>query len=428
MPAVDVRRARAETPGCDSVAHFNNAGAALMPQPVLDAVRGHLDREATIGGYEAEAEASERLRSVYDDLAGLIGAQPSEIAVVENATRAWDMAFYALTADLAPGDRILTAQAEYASNYLAYLQVARRTGAVVEVVEDDEHGQLSVAALREALDERVRLVSVTHVPTNGGLVNPAREIGLAANEAGVPFLLDACQSVGQLPVDVGELGCDALAATGRKFLRGPRGTGFLYVREALIERLEPPLIDLHAATWTARDQYRLAARRPPLRDLGGLGRRQARPRRRGRLRPRVGPRGDRRARRPASPTTCASQLDSIDGTTVHDSGEQRCAIVSFTVDGVPSGDVKAALASDAINVSVSPRSHTRLDMEARGLPDLTRASVHYYNTEDEVSRAGRRGQPARRRVARRPLAETVLERALDARVERVEAVQRQRLR
>ncbi len=385
MPAVDVRRARAETPGCDSVAHFNNAGAALMPQPVLDAVRGHLDREATIGGYEAEAEASERLRSVYDDLAGLIAAQPSEIAVVENATRAWDMAFYALTADLAPGDRILTAQAEYASNYLAYLQVARRTGAVVEVVEDDEHGQLSVAALREALDERVRLVSVTHVPTNGGLVNPAREIGLAANEAGVPFLLDACQSVGQLPVDVGELGCDALAATGRKFLRGPRGTGFLYVREALIERLEPPLIDLHAATWTARDQYRL---QPDGRRFEtwegsvagklGLGVAAAYARAWGleAIAERVtGLADDLRV-----------QLDSIDGTTVHDSGEQRCAIVSFTVDGVPSGDVKAALASDAINVSVSPRSHTRLDMEARGLPDLTRASVHYYNTEDEVSR------------------------------------------
>lgn len=385
MPTVDVRRARAETPGCDSVAHFNNAGAALMPQPVLDAVRGHLDREATIGGYEAEAEAGERLRSVYADLAGLIGARPNEIAVVENATRAWDMAFYALTADLEPGDRILTAQAEYASNYLAYLQVARRTGAEVDVVEDDEHGQLSVAALREALDERVRLVSVTHVPTNGGLVNPAREIGRAANEAGVPFLLDACQSVGQLPVDVGELGCDALAATGRKFLRGPRGTGFLYVREALIERLEPPLIDLHAATWTARDQYRL---QPDGRRFEtwegsvagklGLGVAAAYAREWGleAIAERDGGLAD----------DLRTQLASIEGTTVHDSGEQRCAIVSFTVDGVPSGDVKAALASDAINVSVSPRSHTRLDMEARGLPDLTRASVHYYNTEDEVAR------------------------------------------
>ena len=385
MPTVDVRRARAETPGCDSVAHFNNAGAALMPQPVVDAVRGHLQRETEIGGYEAEAEASERLGSVYDELGALIGAQPSEIAVVENATRAWDMAFYALTADFGPGDRILTAQAEYASNYLAYLQVARRTGAEIAVVPDDEQGQLSVAALRELVDERVRLISVTHVPTNGGLVNPAKAIGRVANEAGVPFLLDACQSVGQLPVDVGDLGCDMLAATGRKFLRGPRGTGFLYVRAALIEQLEPPLVDLHAATWTARDQYRL---QPDARRFEtwegyvagklGLGVAAAYAREWGldAIRERVtGLADDLRV-----------QLDSVDGVAVHDAGAERCAIVSFTVDGVSSAEVRSALAGDAINVSVSPRSQTRLDMEARGLPDLVRASAHYYNTEDEVAR------------------------------------------
>jgi cysteine desulfurase / selenocysteine lyase len=383
MAALDVRRARAETPGCDNVVHFNNAGAALMPQPVLDAVRGHLDREAAIGGYEAEAEAGARLDAVYDELAALIGARRQEIAVVENATRAWDMAFYGFT--FAPGDRILTAKAEYASNYVAFLQVAARTGATIEVIPDDEDGALDVDALRATLDDRVRLIAVTHVPTNGGLVNPAAEIGAVAREADVPLLLDACQSVGQLPVDVREIGCDVLSATGRKFLRGPRGTGFLYVRDELLERLEPPFVDLHAAPWVERGRYQL---RPDARRFEnwegyvagklGLGAAAAYARAWGiqAIQERVAGLAE----------TLRAQLSPVGGVAVHDRGRERCGIVSFTIDGVSSEEVRAALAAAAINVSVSPRGQTRIDMEDRALPDLVRASVHYYNTEDEVSR------------------------------------------
>jgi cysteine desulfurase / selenocysteine lyase len=256
----DVDRARRDTPGVRQVAHLNNAGAALPPTQVTDAVIAHLRREAEIGGYEAAAEASARISAAYSAIARMLGCHSDEIALAENATRAWDMAFYALA--FGPGDRILTGRAEYASNAIAYLQVAARTRAVVEVVDDDEHGQLSVADLRRRLRNGsgpVRLIALTHVPTHGGLVNPAQEVGAAAREAGVPFLLDACQSAGQMPLDVEQLGCDMLSATGRKFLRGPRGTGFLYVRRSLIGELEPPFLDLHSATWSAPDRYEIRA-------------------------------------------------------------------------------------------------------------------------------------------------------------------------
>ena len=195
----------------------------------------------------------ERQEATYDAIARLISCDRSEVAVLENATRAWDMAFYAI--DFRPGDRILTASAEYGSNFIAYLQVAQRTGATVEVVPDDESGQLSVTELERLLDDRVKLVSVTHVPTNGGLVNPAEAIGAVVRDSPALFLLDACQSAGQLPLDVERVGCDLLTVTGRKFLRGPRATGFLYAREGTTAHLEPPFLDVRAAHWDAPDRY-----------------------------------------------------------------------------------------------------------------------------------------------------------------------------
>ncbi len=254
MP-IDLARVRGDTPGVAHRVHLNNAGAGLMPRPVVDAMVGHLEREASIGGYEAADEAAPRLDGVYDSVALLLGAARDEIALVENATVGWQMAFYSLA--FRPGDRILTARAEYAANYVALLQVAGRTGAVIEVIPSGDDGVLDPAALERMIDDRVRLVAITWVPTNGGLVNPAAEVGRIARAHGIPYLLDACQAVGQMPVDVAALGCDMLSATGRKFLRGPRGTGFLYVRRELLAGLEPPMIDHFAAPWVAADRYAL---------------------------------------------------------------------------------------------------------------------------------------------------------------------------
>ncbi|WP_317135627.1 aminotransferase class V-fold PLP-dependent enzyme [Nonomuraea phyllanthi] len=249
------KRARMETPGCAEVVHLDNAGAALPPAVVTDTVMAHLRAEALHGGYRAAAEAAPRLAMVRASIAALLNADSRDIALADSATRAWQAVFYALPFE--PGDRILTCRAEYASNVIAYLQVAERTGARVEVVGDDADGQLDVKDLRRRIDERVRLIAITHVPTQGGLINPAEEVGKIAEDAGVPFLLDACQSAGQLDLDVERLCCDALSAPGRKYLRGPRGTGFLYVRPRLRERLKPAVLDLHSATWTAPNQYQV---------------------------------------------------------------------------------------------------------------------------------------------------------------------------
>ncbi len=381
--SIDLARLRAETDACDRILHFNNAGSALPPRVVVDTVVDHLRREAEIGGYEAEHEAAEGLARVYRSVATLVGDAPSEIALVENATRAWDMAFYALR--FQPGDRILTARAEYASNYLAFLQVARRTGAEIVTIPCDEDGAVSLPALERLIDDRVKLIAVTHVPTNGGLVNPAEGIGRLARAAGVPFLLDACQSVGQMPVDVEAIGCDMLSATGRKYLRGPRGTGFLYVRQQLVEQLEPPFLDLHAATWVAPDAYEI---RPDARRFENWESYVA-----GRLG--LGAAVDYAldigldaiaARIDILAHRLRRMLEEIPGVVVRDLGARRCGIVTFTRAEETSDALKARLARLRMNVSVSRPSSTLLDFEARGVPEVVRASVHYYNTEDEVDR------------------------------------------
>ncbi len=382
MP-IDIGRARAETPGTANVLHFNNAGSSLMPQPVLDATVDYLNLEAQIGGYEAADRQEAQIEHFYTAAAEMLNCDPDEIAFIENATRAWDMAFYAIPFQL--GDRILTARAEYASNVIAFLQMAEQRGVSVEVIPSEETGELSVSALREMMDDNVRLIAMTHVPTNGGLVNPAAEVGKVAQEAGVLYLLDACQSVGQMPVDVQAIGCDMLSTTGRKYLRGPRGAGFLYVRREVIPVLEPPMLDLHAAQWTAPDQFitRDDARRFENWETnyaGKVGLATA-------LDYAMGWGLDAiYARVQELASNLRACLRDIPGVTVTDIGTEQCGIVTFMVAGRPADGIQQTLSQQAINVTTSSTSSTRFDMEARGLTLIVRASVHYYNDEAEVAR------------------------------------------
>jgi cysteine desulfurase/selenocysteine lyase len=380
---IDIAAVRADTPGCRDRIHFNNAGASLQPRPVVETVIRHLELEARIGGYEAADAERERIAAVYRSCARLVNCEPEEIALLENATRAWAAAFYSIP--FAPGDRIVTGRAEYCSNYMAYLQVGRRTGAEIVVIGDDPYGQIDLEELRLQLDERVKLISLTHVPTSGGLVNPAADVGRVAREAGVLYLLDATQSVGQIPIDVAEIGCDFLATTGRKFIRGPRGTGFLYVSRRRIAELHPAVVEVGGAAWTEREGYTLKedARRFETWEASfalqlGLGRAIDYALELGidSIWERVRTLGDLLRR----------ELAAIEGIRVHDLGLTKCGIVTFTANGVSAEELQQGLSAQAINVDISKPEDTRLDFEARSLQPMIRASVHYFNTEEEIAR------------------------------------------
>ena len=378
----EIEAARSVTPGCGEVIHLNHAGSSLPPQVVLDAQIGHLQAEAVMGGYEAAAAALERCDSVYDSIGALIGARPHEIARMEHATAAWNAAFWSVP--MAPGQHIVVHDHEYGANVVAFLVAAKRRGIVIDRVLNDSSGQVDVAAIADRLDRLdVALVSLTHIPTNGGLVNPAAEVGALTRAAGVPFLLDACQSVGQRRIDVAEIGCDLLSATGRKYLRGPRGAGFLYVNDAIADRLEPTQPDHHGAVLVAADRFEWRGRARRFEQwehsvAGWLG---------------LGAAVDHALgwgidRIETTVTERAEQLRALltdVGFTVYDEGEQRCGIVTCATDAVVSGELQRLLARSGINTTSTSEESSRWDVERRDLPTLLRLSVHYTTTVNELT-------------------------------------------
>ena len=383
MDDFPIDRVRADTPAVRDVLHFNNAGSALPPTVVVDTVVDYLRREAEFGGYEAAAEAAETLAATYSSLAALVGGRADQIAVIENATRAWDMAVYGFP--FKQGDRVITARSEYGSNLLAFLQLKKRFGIEIVLVEDDADGQIDLDALEVELERGAAMMSLSHIATSGGLINPAAEVGRRCREHDVFFVLDACQSLGQVPLDVAELNCDVLSTTGRKYLRGPRGTGFLWVGDKAMEILEPPLIDQYAAVFISDDEYELLPDAKRFENweryfAGQLG---------------LGAAADYLLDLGVEATTARlwelgaevrARLDVMPGVTVHDKGPNRGGIVTFTVENMTATEVKASLSADRINTSVSVASTSRYDLGNRGLDEVVRASVHYYNTLEEVSR------------------------------------------
>jgi len=380
-----VKQWRDDTPGCARQIHFNNAGSGLMPRAVLDAMVAHLNREANFGGYESADDAEAAVANAYASVAKVLGTQPRNIAVVENSTVAF---FQALSAfDFKPGDVIVTTRNDYISNQLAYLSLARRHGVEVRRAADLASGGADPQSVKELLrDSRVRLLAVTWVPTNSGLMQPVETLGEIAEAAGMPYLVDGCQAVGQIPVDVATLRCDFFSGTARKFLRGPRGIGFLYVSDRALKRGDFPLyIDMRGADWVSADSFAPApdARRFENWEFAyslvlGLGEAA-------RYALAVGvERGGRRARDLAA--TLRGKLSELRGIRVLDRGSELAATVTVEVAGWEASELSRVLRTCGINTSASLRAYAVIDMDEKRAASALRLSPHYYNTEDEIDR------------------------------------------
>lgn len=380
---VNIQRLRSETPGCEERIHLNNAGSALMPEPVIRAIQDHITLESRIGGYEAADARRDAVQSAYQSVAELVGTQPENIAFTENATASYMQALSSIP--LERDDIILTTRNDYVSNQIQFLSLQARMGVQVLRAPDRIEGGVDVQAMADLIRRHhPKLVCVTHVPTNSGLVQDVGAVGSVCRDEGVLYMVDACQSIGQMPVDVHELRCDFLSATSRKYLRGPRGAGFLYVSDRVLERgLEPLFIDMRGADWVAEDRYRavpdakrfenwefawalVLATGEAARYATAVGLEKIRDRVRalaGRLR---------------------EALGAIDKVRVLDHSRELCGIVSVWIDGWNPGELVAALRDRRINTSAQIRVYAVIDYDEKGVTASLRISPHYYNTEEEI--------------------------------------------
>ncbi|WP_310631577.1 aminotransferase class V-fold PLP-dependent enzyme [Paraburkholderia sp.] len=380
----DIDALRAQTPGTRTTTHFNHAGASLPSSATLSAIHAQLEREATSGPMEAGVAASAITDEARALAATLFNAQPDEIALTGGNSQGWGAAFAALGGWNA-GDRLLVGRHEWGGNLAAMQFAAQRAGATIDVIPSREDGTLDTAALASMIDERVRLIALTWLPANGGLINPAEAVGAIARRFGIPYFVDAAQAAGQVPIDVRTIGCDVLSAAPRKALRAPRGTGLLYVRREFLERLTPAYVDRFSAPLDAQGEPRLrddagrfesaetsmalrAGLANALREALAIGV------------PAIRQRIDQVA------TTLRQRLAQIESVALLDDGVERSGLVAFNLAGYEPQAVQAALAGRGISIGLSGVPYTPLDMRARGLTSVARASVSYLTTDEEIGR------------------------------------------
>ncbi|MFL1494652.1 aminotransferase class V-fold PLP-dependent enzyme [Pseudomonas antarctica] len=383
MSPLDVQQLRDNTPGCQSgIVHFNHAGASLPSQASLDAIIDQLQREARDGPMEAGEHGAILAEKARRAAGQLLNAPTSSIAFASSGSAAWSMAFQAL-GPWQPGERILVGRHEWGAN-LASMQLAVQAGAQIEVIPCDETGAVCPSALASMIDANVKLIDLTWLPANGGLINPAEAIGAVARRHAIPYFIDAGQAVGQLPVDVQALHCDVLKSAGRKHLRGPRGTALLYVRPTFLQRLNPAQRDVFSAPWSAEgfdlrnDARRFETSEVSYALLAGLGNALQEVNRLGveRTWERVLRLSER----------IREALRQIPGVSLHDLGTHHSGLIAFNLADWDAFELKRRLGLKRINIGANGVAYTPLDMRARDLMSIARISVSPLNTEQDIER------------------------------------------
>jgi selenocysteine lyase/cysteine desulfurase len=383
----EIQKFRDDTIGVSNVIHLNNAGAGLMPDVVTRAITNHIELESKIGGYEASAFMKEAVQEFYVQAGRLFNCKPSEIAFTASATDSYTRALSSIP--FKAGDVILTDNDDFISNQIQFLSCQKRFGVSIVHIKNAPEGGVDLYDLEEKLFSlKPRLLAITHIPTNSGLVQPVYEIGkiyerYLNSNPDTWYILDACQSVGQMKLDVQKLKCDFLSVTGRKFLRGPRGTGFLYVSDKVIERgLEPLFIDMRGADWIEKDVYK--ARNGAIRFedwefayalLIGSGTAID-------YYLAIGEDKVEQQVRYLS-TYMRKNLSDINGVRVLDRGTSLGGLVTFTIAGSNPQYIVSELLNRKINVVPSYRNFAIIDFDEKGVEWAVRASPHYYNTMDE---------------------------------------------
>ena len=378
---IDIDKVRLETPACAHLTHFNNAGCSLMPLPVREKMFDYLQSEQYAGGYETAVNHKADLAEMYQSIARLINCDSTEIAFCESNTRGWQQFFYSL--DFSSRGNIITSRVDYGSNFVAYIHASKKFGMEIRYIDTDEQGDLDLDHLTKLIDAKTKLISISHIPTGNGLVNSAEDVGEIAWHAGVPFLLDASQSVGHLQVDVAKIRCTALTATGRKYLRGARGTGILYVSQDYCKTAVPAYLEQHSAELIDDSNYRLADGARRFENFESHF-------------------GGKIALKEAADYAvaqgvvnienrifnlsryCRPRLQSVNGVTVCDTGSLQCGIVTFDVIGHSAAKIRGLLGQESINTWVSTGSGSLVEFQDRGLDAINRASLHYFNTETEI--------------------------------------------
>ncbi|MGR3887797.1 aminotransferase class V-fold PLP-dependent enzyme [Pseudomonas sp. 1152_12] len=383
MSPLDVQQLRDNTPGCQSgIVHFNHAGASLPSQASLDAIIDQLQREARDGPMEAGEHGAILAEKARRAAGQLLNAPTASIAFASSGSTAWSLAFQAL-GPWHPGERILVGRHEWGGN-LASMQLAVQAGARIEVIPCDETGTVCPSALESMIDANVKLIDLTWLPANGGLINPAEAIGAVARRHAIPYFIDAGQAVGQLPVDVQALHCDVLKSAGRKHLRGPRGTALLYVRPEFLQRLNPTQRDVFSAPWNAEgfdlrnDARRFETSEVSYALLAGLGNALQEVNRLGveRTWERVLQLSER----------IREALRQIPGVSLHDLGAHHSGLIAFNLAGWDAFELKRRLGLQRINIGANGVAYTPLDMQARDLMSIARISVSPLNTEQDIER------------------------------------------